>query len=709
MIKKIIVLFILLLPVLVTASTFSTERTNVNNYMTRSNFKSTYKRYIMNKDSNEDKGKLMFYMDDNGKLSDKANNKDINAGFTDGGFISKREYLLTVPEKGTSYLYDGSTYWTLTCNNESKKCFVIEYIGIINQSGIVEYLNNETIPNIRSKATEFVKKDTKVTGTGKKSDPWIFVPKYKLEVELSDKNKADMVVDGKTTDEYETYLNAKCTGTGCYKEITLKINDGYSYLSNNCDGTYDYDSKKLKISNLAKDTKCKINIGVGKFKVLLGDKTWDNVTPKIIYLRHRENFYTDNEYTKILYNLTKLPERTGYDFLGYYYNDKQIIDDNGKVVDKVSVDKDNALLVSNWKNRTYTVTFNENGGNINQNEKKKTVTYDKAYGTLPNATKAGSSFDGWYTQASGGTKVVSTTILKTASDHVLYAHYKPCTADTYNTGDLIVCTPCPKGYKSAEGATAQNQCYMNVQAGKYLVAKANEPTNCAKGTYRAGAVTKYYGESVSCTSCPAGKYSGAGATSCTNCPAGKYSGAGAGSCTNCPAGKTSAAGASSCTTCSNSANVASWSSGCTIASCKSGYILTNNTCKLTGSIITFNKKDGITDVHAKKVDNGGVNSITAQYGKAITVTYPWGYETSCWYHGWTHFCSSPSDCSGHNMIDRANFNGYWTKAKDGTQVFDNKGKLKKSVSGFSDKNGKWIRKSNVTLYAQYKWVTFYGC
>ena len=167
-IKRMIVIFLLIIPVLVTASTFSTERTNVNNYMTRSNYKNTYKRYIMNKDSNEDKGKLMFYMDDNGKLSDKANNKDINAGFTDGGFISRREYLLTVPENGTSYLYDGSTYWTLTCNNESKKCFVIEYTGALDQSGISEYLNYTTSPNIRSKATEFVKKDTKVTGTGKK-------------------------------------------------------------------------------------------------------------------------------------------------------------------------------------------------------------------------------------------------------------------------------------------------------------------------------------------------------------------------------------------------------------------------------------------------------------------------------------------------------------------------------------------------------------
>ena len=247
MMKNIIVLFILLLPVLVTASTFSTEKINVNNYMTRSNYKNTYKRYIMNKDSNEDKSKLMFYMDDNGKLSNKVDSKNINAGFTDGGFISRREYLLTVPENGTSYLYDGSTYWTLTCNNESKKCFVIEYTGALDQSGISEYLNYTTSPNIRSKATEFVKKDTKVTGTGKKSDPWIFVPKYKVTIKVSDSNKANIKYKNETKASFDNiYLSGRCTGEGCSEAVELILNEGYNYLSNDCDGSYNETTKNLQ-------------------------------------------------------------------------------------------------------------------------------------------------------------------------------------------------------------------------------------------------------------------------------------------------------------------------------------------------------------------------------------------------------------------------------------------------------------------------------
>ena len=43
-IKIVLILFILLIPMLVNASTFNVEKSNVNNYMSRSNFKNTYKR-----------------------------------------------------------------------------------------------------------------------------------------------------------------------------------------------------------------------------------------------------------------------------------------------------------------------------------------------------------------------------------------------------------------------------------------------------------------------------------------------------------------------------------------------------------------------------------------------------------------------------------------------------------------------------------------
>ena len=75
---------------------------------------------------------------------------------------------------------------------------------------------------------------------------------------------------------------------------------------------------------------------------------------------------------------------------------------------------------------TYTVTFNSNGGTASTGS--KSVTYGSAYGTLPTATRADNgsikyTFEGWYTAASGGTKIESTTTYSTAGNQTLYAHW----------------------------------------------------------------------------------------------------------------------------------------------------------------------------------------------------------------------------------------------------------------------------------------------
>ena len=88
----------------------------------------------------------------------------------------------------------------------------------------------------------------------------------------------------------------------------------------------------------------------------------------------------------------------------------------------------NHTLYAQWEQKanTYTVTFNPNGGSVSQTT--KSVTYDAAYSTLPTPTRTGYTFNGWYTAASGGTKITETTKVTTASGHTLYAHW---TANKY--------------------------------------------------------------------------------------------------------------------------------------------------------------------------------------------------------------------------------------------------------------------------------------
>lgn len=69
----------------------------------------------------------------------------------------------------------------------------------------------------------------------------------------------------------------------------------------------------------------------------------------------------------------------------------------------------------------YTVSFNANGGTVGTGS--KSVTYDAAYGTLPTPTRDGFTFTGWYTAASGGNQVTASTIMTTAGNHTLYAHW----------------------------------------------------------------------------------------------------------------------------------------------------------------------------------------------------------------------------------------------------------------------------------------------
>lgn len=53
----------------------------------------------------------------------------------------------------------------------------------------------------------------------------------------------------------------------------------------------------------------------------------------------------------------------------------------------------------------------------------KQVTYGQTYGTLPTPTKAGYTFQGWFTAATDGTQIKATTTVTTASNHTLYAHW----------------------------------------------------------------------------------------------------------------------------------------------------------------------------------------------------------------------------------------------------------------------------------------------
>ena len=102
-------------------------------------------------------------------------------------------------------------------------------------------------------------------------------------------------------------------------------------------------------------------------------------------------------------------------------------------------------LYAHWTPKTYTVTFNANGGTVSTTS--KSVTFSSTYGTLPTPTKAGSSFKGWYTATSGGTKITSSTTVTTSKNHTLYAQWEAYTMNIlYNANGGTI-----KEYTNTDG------------------------------------------------------------------------------------------------------------------------------------------------------------------------------------------------------------------------------------------------------------------
>ncbi len=117
-------------------------------------------------------------------------------------------------------------------------------------------------------------------------------------------------------------------------------------------------------------------------------------------------------------------------------------------------------LYAVWAEKTYTVTFDYNGGSGSPDT--TSVVYNKGYGTLPTyPTKTGYLFAGWYTAASGGTRVYPTTTVTQQADHTLYAQWMESPANTVFT-DLVL-----KNNPDDNSDGVVDDIYMNFACGEF--------------------------------------------------------------------------------------------------------------------------------------------------------------------------------------------------------------------------------------------------
>lgn len=110
--------------------------------------------------------------------------------------------------------------------------------------------------------------------------------------------------------------------------------------------------------------------------------------------------------------------RSGYNFTGWYTSKSggARIQSNTKV----TISDDHSLY-AHWNPVTLKVSFDANGGTVST--AFKNVTFNSSYGNLPVPTRPGYNFIGWFTYKDGGNKIVSDSVVSTAGNHTLYAHW----------------------------------------------------------------------------------------------------------------------------------------------------------------------------------------------------------------------------------------------------------------------------------------------
>lgn len=174
---------------------------------------------------------------------------------------------------------------------------------------------------------------------------------------------------------------------------------------------------------------------VGTTVTITEDKTyyaiWEANPTEIVFYPNGGNITVNGEQTNektqyitryestINNNVSELaPSRQGYTFEGWYTSENggsQVYGTNGKgIIGTNYWDEEgkwiytlNSLkLYARWKEKTYTITFDPNGGNITENTKEVVYNSTKNNNVSSlNPTKTGYIFNGWYTERTEGIQV----------------------------------------------------------------------------------------------------------------------------------------------------------------------------------------------------------------------------------------------------------------------------------------------------------------
>ena len=94
---------------------------------------------------------------------------------------------------------------------------------------------------------------------------------------------------------------------------------------------------------------------------------------------------------------------------------------DGTQIDGTETITEDVTYYAHWSAETFTVEFDANQGTLLPGEEEKTVENGNQVGSLPEPTRTGFGFAGWYTEASGGTRINETQVI--TENVTYYAHW----------------------------------------------------------------------------------------------------------------------------------------------------------------------------------------------------------------------------------------------------------------------------------------------
>ncbi len=216
----------------------------------------------------------------------------------------------------------------------------------------------------------------------------------------------------------------------------------------------------------------------------------------------------------------------------------------------------------------YLVTYDKNGGDTGPTKTSEIKRETESADLNPTARKAGWKMIGWNTDKDAKVKITSHTV---SADVTLYAIYEQCKTGEYTDSVGTSCLACPTGYTDGAPVGTEAECKKNVAAGYFVEEAKKDKKVCADGYYSTAHVVSY-GQTSSCSLCPTGYQEGtalanktsqsaclknvaagnyiekANDTTAKGCGTGTYKGAhtvtygNTSSCTACPAGYQAGAG-----------------------------------------------------------------------------------------------------------------------------------------------------------------------